>query len=93
MEAFRLQISAGILDETMRILANKFRWSAQDITEARFVLSSISQWVMPHVELDVVERDPDDNRILECAQSSGSDYILTGDRIYSILNNTLVPGF
>jgi hypothetical protein len=32
------------------------------------------------VQLDVVKRDPDDNRVLECAQSSGSDYIVTGDK-------------
>jgi predicted nucleic acid-binding protein len=43
------------------------------------VLSSISQYVVPHVELDVVKRDPDDNRVLKCAQSSSSDYIVTGD--------------
>ena len=80
VDAFRLQVSAEILDETMGILANKFRWPAQDITEAHAVLSSISQRVVPHVHLDLVERDPDDNRILECAQSSGSDYIVTGDK-------------
>jgi putative PIN family toxin of toxin-antitoxin system len=79
VDGFRLQISAEILDET-RILANKFRWPTQDIAEARDLLSSISQRVIPHVQLNVVDRDPDDNRILECAQSSGSDYIVTGDK-------------
>jgi len=79
VEAFHLQLSAEILDETIRILRNKFRWPAEDITEARAVLSSVSQYVIPHVQLDVVKRDPDDNRVLECAQSSGSDYIVTGD--------------
>jgi predicted nucleic acid-binding protein len=52
VEEFRLQLSAEILDETMRILANEFRWLAEDITEAREVLSSISQRVVPHVQLD-----------------------------------------
>ena len=80
MDAFRLQLSAEILDETMRILADKFHWPAQDITEVRAVLSAISQRVIPHVQLDVVKRDPDDNRVLECAPSSASDYIVTGDK-------------
>jgi putative PIN family toxin of toxin-antitoxin system len=80
VDAFRLQLSAEILDETTRILANKFRWPAPDISEARDVLSAISQQVIPHVQLDVVKRDPDDNRVLECAQSSSSDYIVTGDK-------------
>jgi uncharacterized protein len=80
VKAFSLQLSAEILDDTMRILAEKFYRPAQDVTEARDVLSSISQRVIPHVQLDVVKRDPDDNRVLECAQSSGSDYIVTGDK-------------
>jgi putative PIN family toxin of toxin-antitoxin system len=80
VDAFRLQLSAEILDETMRILAEKFHWPAPDVVEARDVLSSVSQRVIPHVELEVVKRDPDDNRILECAQASSSDYIVSGDK-------------
>lgn len=44
------------------------------------MLSAISQHAVPHVELDIVERDPDDNRILEYSQASKSDYIITGDK-------------
>lgn len=80
VDAFDLQLSDKILEETTRILANKFRWPAEDIAQVRDVLSLVSQRVIPHVELDVLKRDPDDNRILECAQSSGSDYIVTGDK-------------
>ena len=36
--------------------------------------------MVPHVRVEVVERDSDDNRILECSQTSGSDYIVTGDK-------------
>ena len=32
------------------------------------------------VELDAINEDPADNRILEYAVSSGSDYIVTGDK-------------
>jgi putative PIN family toxin of toxin-antitoxin system len=63
---------------------------ARDLAKARDVLSSVSKSVTPHVELDVVKRDPDYNRVLECAQSSGSDYIVTGDKDLLDLNNTLV---
>ncbi len=80
VDAFRLQLSEEILEETTRILANKFHWPAQDIAQARDVLSLVSERVIPHVQLDVVKRDPDDNHVLECAQSSGSDYIATGDK-------------
>jgi len=29
--------------------------------------------------LDVVERDPDDNRVLECATAARSEFVVTGD--------------
>jgi predicted nucleic acid-binding protein len=32
------------------------------------------------VELDVIKEDPPDNRILECASTACSDYIVTGDK-------------
>jgi putative PIN family toxin of toxin-antitoxin system len=75
-----LQLSAEILDETTRILAGKFDWPDNDIAETRAVINSISDRVVPHVQLEVVKRDPDDNRVLECSHSSGSDYIVTGDK-------------
>jgi putative PIN family toxin of toxin-antitoxin system len=81
LEAFHLQLSAEILDETIRILSNKFRWPVEcghyGSTGCAFLRQPACD---PHVQLDVVKRDPDDNRVLECAQSSGSDYIVTGDK-------------
>ena len=68
LESFRLQLSAEILDETIRILKTKFAWPDEHILETRAVLFSISDRVVPHVRLEVVQRDPDDNRILECSQ-------------------------
>jgi predicted nucleic acid-binding protein len=32
------------------------------------------------VQLDVIKEDPDDDRILECAVSAGSEFIVTGDK-------------
>jgi predicted nucleic acid-binding protein len=32
------------------------------------------------VTLDAVKDDPSDNRIVECAVSAGSDYLVTGDK-------------
>lgn len=78
--AFALQLSDAILDETAEILERKFGWPQEDIQEASLLLSGISQHIVPHLELDVVKRDPDDNRILECAQASRSDFIVTSDK-------------
>ena len=77
---FALQLSKPILDETVRILQERFQWDEVRTRNAGALLSSFSQQVVAHVELDVVKRDPDDNRVLECAQASRSDYIVTWDK-------------
>ena len=78
--AFAMQLSKPILEETVRILRERFQWDEARARNAGALLLSFSQAVTPRVELDVIKRDPDDNRILECAQASGSDYIVTWDK-------------
>jgi len=75
-----LTISEAILDEMAGVLARKFMWPPEQIAEARRRLQQIARTVAPSVQLDVIKEDPPDNRILECAVSSGSDYIVTGDK-------------
>ena len=76
LELFRLKMSAEILDETVRILVPKFHWPNEDIIEARAVLNSITDQVIPHVRLEVVERDPDDTRSIQMSYGTTSEYIL-----------------
>ncbi|HUI44252.1 MAG TPA: putative toxin-antitoxin system toxin component, PIN family [Terriglobia bacterium] len=77
--AISLVVSQPIIEETTDVLARKFNWTAEDIEEARRWLKDIARTVTPAVRLDVIKEDPPDNRILECAVSAGSDYIVTGD--------------
>ena len=78
--AFAIQLSEPIQDEVCTVLARDFDWSEERVSQTRTFLSSISQHVTAHVELDVVKRDPPDNRILECSQASKSEYIVTSDK-------------
>ena len=78
--SFRLQLSQPILNETAEVLERDFQWPLKSIEEIRILLSCMSQRVTPHVELDIVKRDPDDNRILECSLASRSDYLVTSDK-------------
>jgi len=43
-------------------------------------LSEAARVVTPAVQLDAIKEDPSDNRVLECAVSAGSDYIVSGDK-------------
>lgn len=74
-----LAVSKPILDEVADVLGRKFGISAEDIVIAQSLIRDAARTVQPAVELSVVKEDPADNRILECAVSAGSDYIITGD--------------
>jgi len=76
-----LAVSDAILDEVARVLARqKFGWSAERIAELRKTITSMARHVTPTQRLDVVQDDPTDNIILECAQAAGSDFIISGDK-------------
>jgi putative PIN family toxin of toxin-antitoxin system len=74
-----IAISDEIIEETMRVLREKFHWSDKRIEEARATISSMTRHVVPTEKLDVVKSDPVDNKIVECAVAAGSDYLVTGD--------------
>lgn len=66
-------VSAAILDETLRVLDKEFDWPAEDLESARFLILSCARTVAPKQAPDVVEDDPSDNRILECAAEAGAE--------------------
>lgn len=76
----RLAISEAILGEIAATLRRKFHWPDDRIAQAHQVLGSMTERVVPSVVLDVVKEDPDDNRILECAQSAHSQCVVTRDK-------------
>jgi putative PIN family toxin of toxin-antitoxin system len=76
----QLAVSAPILDEIAHVLRDKFGLPEADIREAEADIRSIAELVVPIVHIEAVKDDPSDNRILECAVASRSEYIITGDK-------------
>jgi putative PIN family toxin of toxin-antitoxin system len=78
--AIRLDVSEHIIWETTRVLRDKFGWSpeAAAITEAQ--MRRLGSIVTPTDTIDAVKEDAADNRILECAHTAGSDFIVSGDK-------------
>jgi putative PIN family toxin of toxin-antitoxin system len=64
----------------MEVLERKFGASPDFIAEARAVIGQAARIVQPAVQLSVIREDPDDDRVLECAVSAGTEYIVTGDK-------------
>jgi uncharacterized protein len=75
----RIDTSDAILDETIGVLRDKFKWDGYRLHFTRSALANLGNVVFPKTKLIVVI-DPDDNRILECAIEARSDFIVTRDR-------------
>jgi hypothetical protein len=78
--------SRNILDETRRILANKFFWTRGEAEAAEVWLKTFSKSVNPKSRISVIADDPD-NRILECAVEGQADFIISGDHHLTNLEN------
>lgn len=68
-----------ILEELSEVLERDFKRSKSYCEEIIDFLIKRIQVIEPETHLNIIESDPDDNKILECALSSQSDYIITYD--------------
>ena len=69
-----------ILDETAEVLERDFEYSTN---EAKNIIGKIllfAKLIETKQKINVIKEDPDDNKIIECAIESSSDYIVTYDR-------------
>ena len=69
-----------ILDEFSKVLKRDFKYSDKEIQSILEKVLSFVNIVIPKEKLDIVKDDPEDNKILECAIESSSDYLLTYDQ-------------
>ena len=77
---FELYTSQSIMDETARVLREKFNAQQPEIDEALKIMSAAARKVEPSINLDVVKDDPKDNHVIECAVTAGAHVIVTGDK-------------
>src|SRR5947199_2735326 len=80
LQVFTLVISPQLLDELEDKLRVKFGVTLRDAAAIRARLEAVANMVVPELVIDVVNDDPDDNRVLECAVAGHADYIVSGDR-------------
>ena len=84
-DKFDLVISPATLDELHRVLHYPRLRERYHLPERRIecflhLLARQAILVVPSQELTVIERDPADNRYLECAQARGAEVIISGDQ-------------
>jgi len=72
--------SPDLLSEFVRVLSyEKLRPFVSDPTDLAGKLESMAVFVRPARSVDLVKDDPNDNRVLECAEAANADYIISGD--------------
>ena len=78
--------SRHIVNETRRILIDKFFWTHEEAEAAEVWLKTCSKSVDPKNRISLIVDDPD-NRILECALEGRADFIISGDHHLTDLKN------
>jgi putative PIN family toxin of toxin-antitoxin system len=77
--------SPEILAELQGKLENRFNFERTDVVHWITQLEQVITVVRPQIKLNVIERDPGDNKILECALEAKADLIITADKDLLIL--------
>jgi len=76
----QLAISEDILNEMEGVLSGKkFRYPKGIIRSILNALEDLAEFVIPQKEVKRIKKDPNDNRILECAVEAEADFIISGD--------------
>ena len=89
----QLYSSRKILLELAEKLREKFLWQEEDILEALEGLLVSTKLVKPEHTVSIIKQDVEDNRILECAETTNADFIVSGDKkhLLSLRNYKGIP--
>lgn len=75
-----LLLSPDLLEEVGRVLRYpKFRFSTAEILTYLTQLTETAEFVQPNFRITIIQTDPSDNRVLECALTGGAQVIVSGD--------------
>ena len=76
-----LHVSSIILGEVDRVLRDRFGWEEERAGRAVAQVRSIAGGIHePPESVAMIEDDPTDNRILECALAADAEFVVTGDK-------------
>jgi putative PIN family toxin of toxin-antitoxin system len=82
-----LAISEAIPDETLGVLKVKFQNTPEQLADREAYVRAITSIVAPSETVAVIQADPTDDRILECAIAADAEVIVSGDRHLLALGN------
>ena len=83
----KIYTSLEILKELEEKLRDKFKQDESFIERQVSLILNYAELIEPKLELNIIEKDPDDNKFLECALESDADFIITRDHHLLDLKN------
>lgn len=88
---YTLCVSNEIVEEYLEVLARNINpWVAESIVSAILMRRNVLK-VDPHFRFRMIERDPDDNKFVDCAICANAKYIVSEDHHFDILRRCSFP--
>ena len=76
-----------IIAEIRGVLRVKFQYTLSKLDLMEELLSAICEIVEPKMRINIIKKDPDDDKILECDYEGKADLIVSGDKHLLQLKN------
>jgi putative PIN family toxin of toxin-antitoxin system len=75
----QIVLTENIIKELKGVLeGNKFQYPTEITYLIIQELEALAEIIKPKERITVIEKDPEDNKVLECAQESQADFIVSG---------------
>ena len=88
---YDLCVSTEILEEYEEVIGNLMSPLAAKIVIEAILKAPNTKRLDPHFRFRLIEKDPDDNKFVDCAISAGADYIVSEDAHFRILKYIPFP--
>ena len=88
---YDLCVSTEILEEYEEVITRLMSPLAAKIVLEAILKAPNTRRLDPHFRFRLIEKDPDDNKFVDCAISAGADYIVSEDTHFRILETIPFP--
>ena len=90
-QEFDLCVSNEIIDEYQEILEQQTSVMIAEHLIMLLINSKNVRFVNPQYRFNIITKDPDDNKFVDCAITGGADYIVSDDAHFNVLQQIQFP--
>ena len=90
-QEFDLCVSNEIIDEYQEILEQQTSVMIAEHLIMLLINSKNVRLVNPQYRFNIITKDPDDNKFVDCAITGGADYIVSDDAHFNVLQQIQFP--